>query len=178
MANRVASELLKEGKLKIKEALFIEHYARTDNKTGSCKAAGITYNTCEKWLKKDHIVEALTRARVLVANAQMDADFIMGRVNLVAKSCLADYFDSDGDFVGFDALTDEQKLCMKKYKKSRDKFGFVVHEIELYDAIHCSELIGKPLSLFDRQPDEDFDNLSPEELDKMIDELDKKINGK
>jgi hypothetical protein len=178
MANKIASDLLKSGNFKLKEALFIEAFARTGNKTASAKTAGVSYPTVEKWLKREEISEAIVRAQVLLANAQMDSDFIMGRVNLVARACLADYFDEAGEFVGFDNLTQEQKLCMKKFKKSRDKFGLTVHEIELYDAIHCSELIGKPLSLFDKEIDSDFSIYSDKELDEMIDDLNKKLNKK
>lgn len=179
MPNKVIDELIDDDGdfgFDVARAQWAESYAKNGNKAQACRIAGVTENTGTKWKKDPKMKAAVARAKAMLANQSVDTDFLVGRINAIAKSCVSDYFDEYGDFIGFDKLTEIQKLCIKKFKKSRDKFGMPAYEVELYDVTQAADMLGRSTKLFDFIPeDEEIAQMSEEELEAEVRELDKKL---
>lgn len=95
---------------------------------------------------------------------------VAGQMAIWANSRLADYFDSAGQFVGFDALTEEQISCMESYQLKYNKDGIPEHKITLKPAFKANENLARPMALY-QKPDDDadeIDNMTAEQLEQYI----------
>lgn len=182
MPSKVINELIDENgefAFSLKKSIWVETFAKSDNNSQACKVANVHINTGVKWKKDPIMIKAVGRAKAMFANSYVDTDFIIGRINAISKASVSDYFNEDGDFVGFGNLTEIQKLCIKKFKKSRDKFGLPAYEIELFDSVDAGKLLAKPTGTFDPlNEDEEIAKLSTEQLEKEVEELDKQLGNK
>lgn len=144
------------GMAKYNQALFIEEYLRTFNRTQAAIAAGYSPRTAYSYgaelLKKPEIAEAISQR---LSESAMTADETMMRLAAHARGDIDDFLDDAGRFdIGKARKAQKtgliKRLKIKETKRLIDETEIVTQEVdfELYDAQAALQLIGKNHALF------------------------------
>lgn len=165
-------EILEDLEIKGKVTKFVKEFVIDFKPEQAAKRAG--YKSPKHGfalIKKDEVLNAI-RALLDINNADelVSAPMLRGQMALYAQSNIADYFDSDGTFKGFDAIPTSKASCIQSFHKKFDKEGRPEFKITLYDAMKANELMGRVHQIYEK-PNEDpkeFDDMS---IDEILDYL-------
>lgn len=149
-------------------AFFCEFYMQTFNQSKAAKLAGFATPSVDgARLLADTRIRRYLSARMLEARA--DANEVLGRLTLLARSDVSDFLNAEGEVDIKDAIKKGQTGAIRKIKVTtvaKTNTGEVErkYELELIDPLRPLELIGKHYRLFADVQAKTEDVPAPEEL--------------
>lgn len=136
------------------------------NMAKAARQAGISRSTAYKYKKSDEFAEIYDYLMGFAAKVNLDVpDSLKGQMFSYTQADITDYFDSKGRFLGFENLTKEQRMRIKKFSRQETKHG-TNYTIELHDAKNANENLSRPHGLYDKVNYDlsIFDGLSDEKI--------------
>ena len=164
-------EIIEDLKLSKKRVDFCHTFLIDYNPEKASERAGISKKYGYALIKNEKCIEFIKFLQgTIAAYDRISPSSLAGQMAVWANSRLADYFDANGQFVGFERLTEEQISCMESYQLKYNKFGQPEHKITLKPAFKANENLARPMALYEK-PDkdaEDTDNMTAEQLEQFI----------
>lgn len=167
-ADESINKMLEEMKFKGKKTEFIKQFVLDFNPEKAAARAG--YGSPKhgfKLIKEEGVLNAIKSILdAHEANALITPEFLQGQMGIFASSNMADYFEFDGTFKGFDGITRAQASCIQTFHKKYDKEGRPEFKLTLYDAMKANELMGRVHQLYDKPVEDpnEFNDMTQDEL--------------
>lgn len=173
-ADESINRMLEEMKFKGRKTEFVKQFVLDFNPEKAAARAG--YGSAKhgfKLIKEESVLNAIKAVLdAHEANALITPEFLQGQMGIYARSNMADYFDRDGAFKGFDQISRAEASCISGFHKKYDKEGRPEYKIQLYDAMKANELMSKVHQLYEKPVEDphEFDDMTQDELIEWLSE--------
>ena len=166
-------EVIEDLRLSKKRVDFCHTFLIDYNAEKASVRAGIAKKYGYKLLKNKKCIEFIKFLQgTIAAYDRITPVSVAGQMAVWSGARVKDYFHDNGEFVGFESLTEQQIDCIEFYQLKYNKFGQPEHIVKLKDSMRANENLARPMALYQKpDPDaEDIDNMTAEQLEAFISE--------
>jgi len=187
------------GKLRQRQALFIQSFIIHGNATKAARAAGYSEKSAKtqgsRLLKNEHVAKELDRLKGQADEAalkrnEITEDFVLGGLKLYASGNIQDFLDEDGRPIANlktlprDVTEPIAEVTIKCWTegKGEEKHTVTETKIRMEDRQRARELLGKKLKLWTDKTEfsmpTSLEELSDEQLKQLVERLRKSVADK